>query len=493
MDRRQKEVQGRLLDHEEKILGQLKENYRAALKEIRERIRRMEADPGFHGKQIRHAKYQRMLEAQLETALHKLGDSNAADMTAYLETAYREAYLGCLYGMHGDGVDLILRIDEDKVQKCINKDTKELKFSARIYDNVDQLKATAKAEITRGFSTGKDYAAIARQISLRAGTSLARMYTIARTEGHRVTSESEMDCMYAAKSKGADVVKEWVSTLDSVTRQTHVELDGQVRELEEYFVIPSSGAKAMYPGGFGRACEDINCRCCMNQRARWNLHGEEYRYSRKAGCVVSIKSDDYKSWKERYHFCCNILYENAAGKTTYDIVKDRVKFLECFENLSRKAQEVVNQYKVVFGTKCSQTNPARRVIELEQNVPVKSIYHEIGHALEAGLFKEAEVDAFRRKYLEGLEISDVVTMRVTAYMGDYAKDIYVVKSDRFIQRYQGRLYIKALYEACNPDGSINSKYLLEFLSVPIEMYYTDPEELKKFDAELYRFIRRNVE
>ena len=300
MDRRQKEVQSRLLDHEEKILGQLKDNYRAALKEIRERIRRMEAEPGFHGKQIRHAKYQRMLEAQLETALHKLGDINAADMTAYLETAYREAYLGCLYGMHGEGVDLILRIDEDKVQKCINKDTKELKFSARIYDNVDQLKATVKAEIARGFSTGKDYAAIARQISLRAGTSLARMYTIARTEGHRVTSESEMDCMYAAKSKGADVVKEWISTLDSVTRQTHVELDGQVRELEEYFEIPSSGAKAMYPGGFGRACEDINCRCCMNQRARWNLQSEEYRYSRAAGEVGSIKSDSYRGWKNKY-------------------------------------------------------------------------------------------------------------------------------------------------------------------------------------------------
>lgn len=493
MNRRQKEVQSRLLDHEEKILGQLKENYRTALKEIRERIRHMEADPGFHGKQIRHAKYQRMLEAQLETALHKLGDSNAADMTAYLETAYREAYLGCLYGMHGDGVDLILRIDEDKVQKCINKDTKELKFSVRIYDNVDQLKATVKAEIARGFSTGKDYAAIARQISLRAGTSLARMYTIARTEGHRVTSESEMDCMYAAKSKGADVVKEWVSTLDSVTRQTHVELDGQVRELEEYFVIPSSGAKAMYPGGFGIACEDINCRCCMNQRARWNLQSEEYRYSRKAGETVSIKSEEYKRWKEGYWLCCNVIGGNAEGKTTYDTVKDRAKFLECFGNLSRKAQEVIGQYKVVFGKECSRTNPARKIIELERNVPIKSIYHEIGHALEVGLFDEKEVDKFRQRYLEGLEISEVVKLHATAVKGSYAEDIYVIQSNRFIRKYQGRLYIDALYQACNPDGSINSKYLLEFLSVPIEMYYTDPEELKKFDTELYGFIRRNVE
>lgn len=493
MNRRQKEVQEGLLDHEEKILGQLKDNYRAALKDIKARIRRMEADPDFKEKQIRHAKYQRMLEAQLETILHKLGDENAADMTAYLDTVYREAYLGCLYSMHGDGVDLILQVDEDKVLRCINKDTKKLKFSARIYDNVGQLKDTVKAEISRGFSSGKDYAAIARQISLRAGTSLARMYTIARTEGHRVTSESEMECMHAAKAKGADVVKEWISTLDSVTRETHVELDGQVRELEEYFVIPSSGAKAMYPGGFGIASEDINCRCCMNQRARWNLQNEEYRYSRSAGEVVSIKSDDYKRWKEGYKLCCSVIWENADGKTTYDTVKDRVKFLECYGNLSRKAQEVINGYKVVFGTERSRMNPARRIIELKQNVPVGSVYHEIGHALEAALFKEKEVEAFKRRYLEGLEISDVVKMQVAASKGQYKKEMYIINSDRFLRRYQGRLYIDALYQACNPDGSIDFRHLHEFLSVPIEIYYTNPEKLKKFDAELYRFIRRNVE
>lgn len=293
-------MQLELLDHEEAALRSLRENYKTALAEIRVKIKKMKEDPTFREKDVHHMKYQLMLEAQLQTILHKLGEQNVEDMTEYLDGVYREAYLGCLYGMHGDGVDLILRVDETKVQKCINKDTKELKFSQRLYENVDQLKDTVKAEIARGFSTGRDYAAIARQIALRAGTSLSRACTIARTEGHRVTSESEMDCMTTAKSKGADVVKEWISTLDHVTRETHVELDGQIRELEEEFVIPSSGARAMYPGGFGIAKEDINCRCCMNQRARWNLESEEYRYSRAAGEVVSIRSDVYKEWKKRY-------------------------------------------------------------------------------------------------------------------------------------------------------------------------------------------------
>lgn len=293
-------MQLELLDQEERIIRQLKQNYRDALAEIKTKVRKMKESPSFQEKNAYQMKYQLMMEAQLQTILHKLGEQNVEDMTGYLDGVYREAYLGCLYGMHGDGVDLLLQVDETKVQKCINRDTKDLKFSQRLYENVDQLKGSVKAEIARGFSTGRDYASIARQISLKAGTSLARACVIARTEGHRVTSESEMDCMTTAKGKGADVVKEWISTLDSVTRATHVELDGQIRELEEEFVIPSSGARAMYPGGFGIAKEDIQCRCCMNQRARWNLGSEEYRYSRAAGEVVSIKSDSYREWKGKY-------------------------------------------------------------------------------------------------------------------------------------------------------------------------------------------------
>lgn len=319
MEKRLREVQLELFNKEEMVLDRLKENYRAALKEIQQRIRKMEGDPEFRAKDIRHPKYLKMLEAQLQTILRRLGDDNVKDMTEYLDSVYREAHLGCLYGMHGDGVDLILQVDEDKIIRCINKETKEYRFDNRIYKNVKQLKAAVKAEITRGFSSGKGYEWMARQIALKTNTSRAKAYTIARTEGHRVTSEAEMDCMASAREKGADVVKEWISTLDNVTRATHVELDGQVRELEEEFVIPSSGARAMYPGGFGIAKEDVNCRCCMNQRARWNLKSEEYRYSRAAGEVVSIKSDIYRQWKERY---TEVVKGLAVGRHILDGAED---------------------------------------------------------------------------------------------------------------------------------------------------------------------------
>lgn len=450
----------------------------------------MKEDPSFKEENIYQFKYQRMLEAQLETILHKLGEQNVEDMSGYLDQVYREAYLGCLYGMHGDGVELILQVDENKVQKCINKDTKDLKFSERLYENVDQLKETVKAEIARGFSTGRDYSSIARQISLRAGTSLARACIIARTEGHRVTSESEMDCMTTAKSKGADVVKEWISTLDGVTRETHVELDGQIRELEEEFVIPSSGAKAMYPGGFGIAKEDINCRCCMNQRARWNLDSEEYRYSRAAGEVVSIKSDVYRQWKKLYNKAAEILFDTAEGRTYLEMGVNIGKVIQAISSLPPLAQEAALNVKYEFGGRKCYCDIAGRVIRYADNPTEKEIYHEMGHLLEGDLFPKNAVTALKQKYFSDVLPADILAKRYVYSDGVTGEEIILIKSRHLIEPYQGRIYTEHKSRAFDDEGNLRTDKMLEFLSVPISWYFTEPEILLEKDPEMYEFIRR---
>ena len=490
MDRRQKEVQAELLDHEEKIINQLRINYTAALKDIKAKISRMEKNPNFPGKNIRHDKYQRMLEAQLETILHKLGDRSTQDMTAYLESVYTEAFLGCLYGMHGDGVDLILKIDEGKIEKCLNKNTKDLKFSSRIYQNVDQLKGVVKEEISRGFSSGKDYATIAGQIAIRAGTSYARMCTIARTEGHRVTSESEMDCMNEAKSKGADVVKEWISTLDSDTRQTHVELDGQIRELNEYFEIPSTGAKAMYPGGFGIACEDINCRCCMNQRARWNLQSGEYRYSRAKGEVVSINSDVYREWKKTYNKIVDFAFEKDDGISAEMSADTLLMVLQAIDRLPPRSKLKMLDVKYEYGGNRCYCNLARRTIRYADNVTIQGIYHEMGHLLEGDMFPPDEVLAFKQKYFQDVSVYDVYTDKYTYFDGVTEKEIVLVKNTRLLELYQGRVYVERSKSAFDDKGNLRMDELQEFLSVPISYYFTEPEKLMKRDPEMYEFIER---
>lgn len=321
MDKYQKQVQLELLEHENENKKRLTANYKAALGEIKKQIAAIMEDPDFDRNKMTRAKWNQMLEAQLNTILHRLGEKNVSDMTDYLNEMYREGYLGCLYGIHQDGVGLVLQINEDKIERSVNRKTEDLKFSERLYENADKLKEDVKAEMARGFSTGADYIAIARQVSLRSGVSLGRACTIARTEGHRVTEESRLDCMKDSVEKGADIVKQWDSTLDDITRGTHRELDGQIRNVDEPFEIPSSGAKAMYPGGFGIAKEDINCRCAAVTRAKWALGDEEFKYSRFAGDIVSINSKQYEQWKKGYEkeaIRKNTLLSDVDKRALYD-------------------------------------------------------------------------------------------------------------------------------------------------------------------------------
>lgn len=56
--------------------------------------------------------------------------------------------------------------------------------------------------------------------------------------------------------------KEWLAVMDQVTRDTHAALDGQKVAAGAYFQSPS-GDRAMFPGGFATAGENINCRCAV--------------------------------------------------------------------------------------------------------------------------------------------------------------------------------------------------------------------------------------
>lgn len=97
---------------------------------------------------------------------------------------------------------------------------------------------------------------------------------------------------------GADVVKQWDSTLDGKTRRSHRELDGQIRELEEPFEV--NGHKAMFPSGFGIPSEDIHCRCACLQRARWGLDESELEaLKEKAEFHGLDKTKDFGDFKKK--------------------------------------------------------------------------------------------------------------------------------------------------------------------------------------------------
>ena len=310
MNKKQKEIQQLFLDQEKEVLKKLEANYQDALEEINSKIEllmaRQDADMQHV---IYQVEYQKALKSQVSTILEQLHNNEFETVSEYLAVSYEDGFIGAMYDLQGQGIPLIIPIDQEQVVAAIQHETKlsESLYMALGRDTKDLSKKIA-GEISRGISTGSMYSEIARNIAAWGRIPQNNAMRIARTEAHRIQNKASMDACWKAKANGADVVKEWSAALDKKTRPSHQKLDGQIRELDEEFEV--NGYTAMQPGDFGRPEEDINCRCRVNQRARWNLGSNYTKWSEDAPIEIAddgtsqlayIPAKNYKEFKEQYN------------------------------------------------------------------------------------------------------------------------------------------------------------------------------------------------
>lgn len=298
MNRQQKEIQQVFLNNEKEVLEALKDNYQDALEEINSKIEglmaRQDADMQHV---IYQVEYQKSLKGQIEAIIEQLHSNNFESVSEYITKSYEDGFVGTMYDLQGQGIPLIIPIDQEAVSAAIQHETK---LSANLYasfgKDLGDLKKKISGEISRGIATGQMFSEIARNISGYARISRNNAARIARTEGHRIQNRAAMNACGKAKEKGADVVKQWDASLDKKTRKSHRKVDGEIRELDEPF---SNGL--MYPGDpNGRASEVINCRCALLQRARWALGNDFTKWDSEEG-IVSIKAKDYADFKNKYN------------------------------------------------------------------------------------------------------------------------------------------------------------------------------------------------
>ena len=278
MNKRQNQVQQSLLNSENEVLDALKESYKKALDDIDRYIAHLMTRKDTENLQaiIYQIKYQRAIRGEINAFLDVLHTNNYQLIDDYLQRCYHDAHIGTLFDLQGQGVPLILPLNQEEMIAAI---TLNSKLSAPLYNalgyDVDVLKLDVVSEISRGIAQSLSYAEIARNLSNRTKLTMNRTFLITQTEGHRIQQEATWNAQRRAVERGADVVKQWDSTLDSRTRPTHRALDGEIVGVDDYFES-SSGGTALYPGGFGDPKEDCRCRCVLLQRAKWALTDNEF-------------------------------------------------------------------------------------------------------------------------------------------------------------------------------------------------------------------------
>lgn len=302
---------------EKKVMEQLERSYQKALEDVKDRLRQLDERTDVENRQaVAYQKaFQQGLQKQLERILGKLHSKTYRTVQEYLQDCYLTGHTAVLYELQSDGLRLSLPVPQDKVCQAAVNDTKLVK---PLYDSIGEDFAGLKKHITdivsAGFASGASYGDMANQITGKMignyatmrGGALGRAKLIVRTEGNRIANAARLEAARTAKQQGADLVKQWDSTMDKKTRPHHVQLDGQVRELDEPFEV--DGRMAQAPGKFGIASEDINCRCHAYSRPRWAVRADgDYKYDNQHRALVKVSSESYAAYRAGY-------VQETAGK-----------------------------------------------------------------------------------------------------------------------------------------------------------------------------------
>lgn len=181
-------------------------------------------------------------------------------------------------------------LTDKQINVIINTPVANRKLSTRLKGNSTKMKQNLNRVLTRGFAKGLSTQKMAVQIAEIGGANYRRALNIARTESGRVTSVARQQSQNHAKSLGLKLEKQWISTLDKLTRHTHQLLDGKIVGIDEYFEI--AGHKALQPHMFGIAAEDCNCRCRTITIV--NGMGPELRRDNETKEVIEYQ--DYDKW-----------------------------------------------------------------------------------------------------------------------------------------------------------------------------------------------------
>lgn len=329
MNRRQKLVQQQFLNNEQAVIERLQYIYDRALFEINAKVRNLEfkigdlteeyewMDPDDPKKEIVKSKiqskiyqkqYQEQLQQQVDGILKEMQTKEFLTVSDYLDTCYEDGFVGSLFDLHGQDVPLTIPLNQESMVRAVQLESKISQgLYTRLGEDVGVLKKRITAQVTRSIATGASYAQTAKRLAGQTRIGYNRAVRIVRTEGNRIQNTAHMDAAYEARDRGADLVKQWDATLDGKTRESHVAVDMQIRELDEKF---SNGL--MFPGDpAGGAAEVVNCRCRLNQRARWALDRSFTKWNNFTGQLESFDSpDDYEEFKKGFFSPENKKYMN---------------------------------------------------------------------------------------------------------------------------------------------------------------------------------------
>lgn len=153
--------------------------------------------------------------------------------------------------------------------------------------------------VTQGIIQGDSAQQVADRIAEKTGnTNEKAMLRYARTALTGAQNAGRIETMREAREMGIKVKKVWIATLDSRTRPAHADLDGQTQDVGEPF--DSLLGPIMFPGDPDADDANVwNCRCTLGYDYEEYPSENARRYDQEAG--EDIDDIEYSDWVAEKH------------------------------------------------------------------------------------------------------------------------------------------------------------------------------------------------
>ncbi len=227
--------------------------------------------------------------------------------------------------------------DVDAVAKLV-KDRPELLPRKQVNGKKDKAwNQTKMANIAaQAIIQGESIPQIARRIATEtASDNMKAMVRYARTAMTSAQNAGRMETLHRAKGMGIQCKKVWLATLDRRTRDSHRNLDGQVRDIDEPF--DSDFGKIMFPGDpEGHPGDVYNCRCTLTYQY------DEYpadpsnnqRYDQESGQLVAdMTYNEWSAAKEASKINSLNFAKVMLAEAQKEVIKHKIKEDKVYSDL----------------------------------------------------------------------------------------------------------------------------------------------------------------
>lgn len=193
-----------------------------------------------------------------------------------------------------------------------------------------------QSAITQGILQGKSIPKIAKDLQRVVGMDENSAIRNARTAMTGAQNAGRLDSIKRAEARGIGVKKGWMATLDHVTRDSHVDLDGEVVDVDRTF---SNGL--MYPGdSSGPPAEVYNCRCRLTteyDKYKTDWSNPANRNTEKLGNM------SYQDWKNSRKGKAKVSKgKGQANKGNKEYQQDSAKMLRAIYENHRLANNMIS-------------------------------------------------------------------------------------------------------------------------------------------------------